>query len=741
MLRYVLPAILLATLVEGLSPGRAHASGPVGEEACSDHWAFAAVTRPDLPASVDPAWTVHPIDRFVAHAQQREGIGAAELASPGVLVRRLFFDLTGLPPTPAEVDHFVVQWGADPEAAWERQVDDLLGRLEFGERWGRHWLDVARYADSNGCSIEANNTYDNAWRYRDYVIDALNNDKPFDDFVVEQVAGDLLESAWDIERSARLVATGFLLLGPKAFGTGGDDRLRLDVVDEQIDTVGKAFLGLTLGCARCHDHKFDPFPTSDYYALAGVFSSTQSIRRETGWRSGRTWNRVALPVVDEATAETLRKAHAQRLKEVAAEMAAADDTIAQSNQRIAELQAPTAGDATAGDAADRAAELEAQRAAINEANVRKSLAARMQKVLPIVAAVPSAMAVADAEKPADEAIRVGGDFNVKGEIPPRGMPHLLGSAGVEKYRVPPGVSGRLQLARWLVDTQEGAGALVARVQVNRIWAHLMGRPIVRSVDDLGLAGDAPTHPELLDHLAGSFIDDGWSVKRLVRRMVLTRTYRLSSNAPADALARDPDNVWLGRRQVRRLDAEALRDAVLAINGTLDRTRGGSTLQQTGLVTIHSDFFELDTPSPYRRRTVYLPMIRDAVGVSSDVDETTCLWETFNGANLNLVTGARSETIVPTQALLLLNSPFMLEESAHLASRLSAQFKDGGERGQVRVLYRLAYGRPADDDEIDAALQHVAEIAEGEQSQEAARSAGWVSLCQAVLGSNEFLFLY
>ncbi len=692
-----------------------------GNGALADtHWAFAQLRRPELSSSAEQS----AIDQLLDAKRAEADLSANPVADRVALARRLFFDLTGLPPTIDEVEAFSSD---DSPQAVDRLVDDLLGRLEFGERWGRHWLDVARYADSNGCSIEANNTYDNAWRYRDYVIASLNTDKPFDEFVIQQIAGDLLPWVTTTERSENLIATGFLLFGPKAFGTGSFDQLRLDTVDDQIDTIGKAFLGMTFGCARCHDHKEEPFLTEDYYALAGIFGSTRSLKREAGWRSGKTWNREPLPVLDAEATETLQAAHKQRLEDARAGKLSeqADAELNQAKEALDELKAQEQVDPA------KLAELEDRYA---KAKFAHRNARRLAKVLPVVSPIPVAMAVSELDEPRDEPVRIGGDPTEKDTAPARRIWELPGRALSKKYAVPADQSGRLQLAQWLVDSQDGAGELLARVTANRVWQQLMGQPLVRTVDNFGLSGAEPSHPALLDYLASRFIDEGWSVKSLIREIVSSQAYQLSSQGSETAQQVDPSNQYYWRHTPRRLDAEALRDAQLAISGRLEFVRGGKTLQHLGLITISSDMIDLDSPSPYARRTVYLPSIRDAVGISSDIDETTSMVAAFDRASPNLVCGRRDRSTRPQQALFLMNSEFVFENANHLAISLQS-IEEPEDR--VQSAFRRVLSRSPSTVELQECLALVQELNHAESDRP---DAGWTGLCQVLITCNEFLFL-
>jgi hypothetical protein len=622
--------------------------------------------------------------------------------------------------------------------ALEDIVQRLLVMPEFGERWGRHWLDVARYADSNGCSIESNNTHDNAWRYRDYVIAAFNQDKPYDRFVMEQIAGDLLDYVSSTQRCEQLIATGFLLLGPKAFGSGFD-QLEMDVIDEQIDTVGRAMLGMSLGCARCHDHKFDPVSTEDYYALAGIFSSTRSVGRTKGWRQGKSWNRVELPVLDAKESTALRQAYARTQEE-----AESGDLVKQAESRLAQakktLQAAQKNSETSPDTLTEAekALAAAKREIFNARN--------MQKVLPVISPVPVAMAVAEKTKIHNQAVRIRGEIGNRGQVVARRVPTLMHPSGPQEFEIPADTSGRIQLAKWLVDVERGTGALLARVAVNRVWGHLFARPLVDSPDNFGTTGSAPSHPALLDYLAWRFIQSGWSTRSLIRDIVLTRTYRLVAVEHAENAAIDPSNQWLWRYQPKRIDVEVLRDSMLALSGQLDRTRGGKTLQHLGLVSLGGDHLVLDASSPYRRRSVYIPIYRDTLGLTLEVDASMAMLSAFDFADPNLMAGSRSQTVVPAQALFLMNAEFVHTQSRALAQQVMDQASDSATR--IQQICRKIYGRAASTEEIRQLEAYVSgflanggdEDAKHQQSTPECELAAWTSVCQTLFGSNEFLFL-
>ncbi len=640
---------------------------PIDLNKARDFWAFRPLQDFPSPQVARTDWPRSDIDHFVLSRLESSGMHPVADADPYTLLRRLTIDLTGLPPSADDIEAFVAEAAVDLQTAVETTADRLLSSPEFGKRWGRHWLDVARYADSNGGGV--NMTFDNAWRYRDYVIAAFNDDKPYDVFVHEQIAGDLLPFETDHQRTQQLVATGFLMLGPKPLAKYDKAELKMDVVDDQLDTLGRTLLGLTVGCARCHDHKFDPISTKEYYSLAGIFSSTVSVLPPNGGGPISKVNQVALPI-DES-----HQPWFEPRKEQLAE--------------------------------------------------------------------PEAMAVAEEAEPHDLHVRIRGINAVRGELAPRGM--LMACSLGESPEIPAGASGRLQLAKWLTDQEQGAAALTARVMVNRVWKHLFGKGIVPSVDNFGLRGQAPSHPELLDTLSADFIADGWSVKQLIRRIVTCRTYRLSSNtrllqephqeSASLAPSIDPENRLLSHANGRRLDVEVIRDSILAVSGQLDPRAGGPTLPLTGRLGIPEQVKPFEVPRLLFRRAVYLPIMR---GAMADLDSMDML-ETFDFANPSMVTGNRDATTVPTQALFLLNSDFVWQQARHSATQLLEQKMDDAAR--VRQFILRALGRPASESEVQRGLELVTSLAPmGEGTSSEQRTSAWTVFCQSVLCFNEFLFL-
>jgi hypothetical protein len=670
----------------------AQARGRVDLEAGRKRWAFQAPQRHPAPAVKDAAWPKGIIDRFLLARLEAAGLRPGPDANRAVLLRRVTLDLIGLPPTPEEADAFLADRSP---GAFERLVDRLLASPHFGERWGRHWLDVARYADSNG--KDENLTFHEAWRYRDYVIACFNEDRPFDRFVREQLAGDLLPAADPAKRDEQLVATGFMVVGPKVLFDRDPVRRKMDVVDEQIDTVGRAFLGLTLGCARCHDHKHDPVPTADYYALAGIFASTRTldgIKENNPLVSG--WMLRPLGA-DGDRLRAAQLAHLRRLEE-------ASEGLRKARADLLDLEAPS-------DAPGAATRRNTARVTDLDGETR-----RLQATAPPAPAL--AMAVRDEDRPDDAYINIRGNPHAPGPRVSRGFLQVVQTTNPPN--VPADRSGRLELAAWLTAPDH---PLTARVFVNRVWMYLFGQGLVRSVDNFGAQGEPPTHAELLDDLAVRFMEDGWSVKRLVRMLVLSRAYQMDGAEDAAAVRMDPENRLLWRANRRRLEAEVLRDTMLCVSGQLDRRMGGSAVSALGeFATNNNGKGGLNTDE-IRRRSVYLPVLRGGLPP---------LFEVFDFADPDVSTGKRNATTVPTQALYLMNSPFVMEQARKAARRLLAEAGDDGDR--LTLLYRRALCRVPTPGEREAVLRFLREPSSMSEL------AAWASVCQAVCGCGELRFV-
>jgi mono/diheme cytochrome c family protein/cytochrome c553 len=667
-----------------------------------NHWAFQPPVAQAIPDVGKSRWPQTAIDHFILQKLVERELVPSEPASRPILIRRITFDLIGLPPTPDEIDEFVAD--ARPDAV-ARLADRLLASPHYGERWGRHWLDVARYADSNG--LDENVAHGNAWRYRDYVVSAWNRDMPYNRFLKEQLAGDMLPAADEAERRERLIATGFLGMGPKVLAEVDEAKMQMDIVDEQIESVGRAVLGMTFGCARCHDHKFDPIDTADYYGLAGIFKSTRTM--ETYKKVAR-WHENPLPSDD---ARALKATYDQQLadKQRAVDMFLAEAKEALQRQHPGQKPPET---------------LEAQFPEEIKKKL-KQLRDDLEAFKKNGPELPSAMGVTE-DKTVDVAIHIRGNPLKLGDVVPRHVPPVM--RGPESPPFPVDHSGRLELADWLTDRRH---PLTSRVMVNRIWRWHFGRGIVPTVDNFGLLGEKPSHPELLDWLALRFISDGWSIKALHRMIVTSNTYQQTSRPSSEQLEKDPENRLFGRAHLRRLEAEEVRDALLAISGCLDTTMGGSllTVKNRAYFFDHTSIDKTDYSS--RRRALYLPIVRNNV---YDV------FQLLDFPDPAVPTGDRSTTTVAPQALLMLNSDFVMQAAGDLARRVARESAD--HRQRLARLFVLAYGREATGAELDSNLTFLAETEKSlpKPADDAAPSAptAWDVLCHVIVAANEFVYV-
>ncbi len=811
-------------------------------------WAFKPLQKTVLPKVKDEAWVQTFIDRYILKSLESKGLEPAPQASRVQLIRRLYFDLIGLPPSTQEVEEFL----ADTQpGAWERWIDRLLRSKHFGERWGRRWLDVARYADSTGGGRTL--TIDEAWRYRDYVVRSFNQNKSYFEFIQEQVAGDLLITEGDSSQKIAdaLIATGFLLLGPNNYENQDKDLLRMDVVDEQIDTLGRATLAMSLGCARCHDHKFDPIPTSDYYALAGIFRSTKTLT--PGNVSG--FNKRSLPLPKEQ--EEKLAALSQNLKNLEAQFKEAQKETKNTQKKLQGLkgkrdvsgilvdddQATVVGNWTSStsvagfvgkryihDANEAKGEksvtfthklkeeglyelllsytpgnnratrvpitivhaeghkttfinqkknppinnkyislgkyrfLADKKAAvtisnkgtsdvviadsiqfvplnqkknpspkISEAKVaqleaelkefkskEEALKKQVNSLKAKVKKRPVAIAVQDESQTEDWHIHIRGEIRNLGPKVPRGFLTVLPTQK-DPISIPQAESGRKQLAHWLVS---GSNPLPTRVYVNRVWSHLFGKGLVRTVDNFGVTGEAPSHPELLDALSRWFIENGGSTKALIKLLVRSKIYALSTQGTKIQKELDPQNRLLSHMNLKRLDAEAFRDALLSVSGELDLTMGGPSIDLSkrgkgGKVEYGYQYDEY-------RRSIYVPVFRNSLYELFDV---------LDFADPNFSTGLRPETTRSTQALFLMNSPFMIARSKKAGEKIltNTQLKTTEDRIQYifnRILNRAP--SPSELKSIERYLQ--AASASGEDLEV------WAGLCQTLFASLDFRFL-
>ena len=895
-----LPADEIALLEKWIKLGAPDPRESVAPEIDPERlWALEPIRMPTVPMVKDTNWMRDDLDAFILRRLKQEGLTPAPIADRYTLLRRVTFDLTGLPPTPEEIEAFV---NDTSDSAYEKVVDRLLDSPGFGDHWARHWFDLSCYADL--ADISGNMLIRDAWRYRDYVIESFNSDKPLDHFTHEQIAGDLLPYDTDRHRREQIIATGYLAIGPWTLQNYIKKQLDADVVDHQIDRIGRTFLGQTLGCARCHDHKFDPISTADYYALAGIFHSTlttshvgpgvwsainevrlpapnvspeeQARRqqeltdlrsREQSLQAELTSLLLKIPGGSEANVLTLEKPvaanergteyevsfeagpsvwaaapqrtsatdglqidllrgdgtvlagfrhnpgpwsgtkEAQKMKAVRFAYTgdgtggirlriasatpgssrfggAIDDLKITAGTRalfsedfdglrsgpIADTQADTnlpvlaqavvpdwtggglnhshAVDLGDGDYAiqffgGRAkglvdakpvtpAEKEAHSTALDREKELQDLNAKIAQAEQREAP-ENALAVRDVDEPADSPIYRRGDFQNLGDVVPRGFLTAVSTSTTDA--ILQGTSGRLQLAHWLTDVKN---PLTSRVLVNRVWHHLFGQGLVRTVDYFGVHGEAPSHPELLDFLAVRMREeDEWSLKKTVRRMVLSGTYQMASTHNARAAELDPDNRLMWQMPRRRLAAESIRDAMLAASGQLDHGRGGPSLGLELKGNINGLGGQVNPPtwagkipeSIKNRRSVYLPLKRERP--LGDLE----ILSIFDFPHPSDITGARPNTTVATQALFLLNAPFVKEQASKLAERLRKD-EPNNEEACVNRLFLLTLSRPATSEEVETALAFLDQCA-GDLNEN--RSAAWSQLCHAMLGSNGFLF--
>ena len=672
-------------------------------EAGRKHWAFQPVRAIEPPQVADTTWPAGNVDRFILAKLEAAGLRPSPDAPPATLVRRLHYDLTGLPPSEADITEFAAD---SSPSAYAALVDRLLASPQFGEKWGRHWLDLARYADSNGSSY--NPPFYDAWRYRNWVIGEFNTDAPFDRFVMRQIAGDLLPYASQAERDDNLVAIGYLMLDSKVLGLFDKESLYMDVVDEQVDTIGKSLLGMTLGCARCHDHKFDPIPQRDYYAMAGIFTSTVTLIDRIGGpkEDESDWSRRGLGPDGDAKWKTFWTAHRYEWVTAIKDAYKARTKIAELEGKRERSEYDRQQDPLAGDLAK-------YRKQLTEAEAKLT---GFGEQLP-----PLAMAPAEAEEPADTELRIRGVAASRAEVVPRGFLQVASFAGQPELNRKQ--SGRLELARWIADERN---PLTARVWVNRVWKHLLREGIVRSTDNFGTTGEAPTHPELLDHLAARFIAGGWSTKGLVREIVLSRTYRQATTIDAAVAVGDPENRLLWRQNRRRLEPEELRDALLLFSGRLDPSPSREMVNHLPLNDIGDDpaVFKLGDD----RRTVYQPIIRN---IEPDV------LAIFDFANTAMVTGERARTTVAPQALYFLNSPAVREGAASIAARWMSEVRRDDAAGFVRLAFRRLTGRPPTTAEATTLDRYFAAQYEGPPGP---TDHDAMKLVQAILASTQFQFV-
>ncbi len=632
-------------------------------------WSFQALKRPPVDSTKYQGWALDDLDRFITARLEAENLRPNGRADRRTLIRRAAFDLTGLPPTLDEIDAFLRNPSSD-EIAFAKVVDGYLASERFGERWARHWLDVARYADSIGRTWNAPFVY--AWRYRDWVIDAFNDDKPYNRFIAEQLAGDLMPASSVDQRRKQVVATGFLTLGSLTINSGGNEPFVLDQIDDQIDVTTRGFLGLSVACARCHDHMYDPISQMDYYAMAGIFYSS--------------WTYSGTPHVSDHAGYGY----------VDPEML---------------VQLPS----------DISSKIDRVRSVPAGIHSMSDLRQFGGKPPPPFELMPDwAMGMRDGN-PVNCELRRGGMVWDLGPAPQRGDIQINGLP--EFPEVPADASGRLQLAQWIASPTH---PLTARVMVNRVWQHLFGKGLVETPDNFGFTGRQPSHPALLDHLAVRFVESGWSVKKLIRTIMLSRTYQLNGDFQPAAYEKDPDNTLYWRTTPRRLELEPLRDSVLFVAGVLQTERpepgaiAGNGNRGRGRVRS-----ELGFDSPVR--AIYLPVLRDVLP-----DE----YGVFDFPDPSSVNGLRHITTAPPQALFFMNSRFVSNAAYDTAYRIFDLAKSDRDRGDLA--YQLLLSRPPSAEERSGALELMRGLdVSGLKDPEAYR---WAVFIQALFSGAEFRYV-
>jgi cytochrome c553 len=672
------------------------------------YWAFQPVKAVPPPKVADPAWASNPIDCFIRSRLDAEALKPSPPAERRALVRRLFFDVIGLPPSPTDVEAFVN--ATDPNA-YEKLVDRLLASPRYGEQMARHWLDLVRYAESDGYRQDAYRP--NAWRYRDYVIAAFNTDKPYDRFVREQLAGDEM----DLDDADCVIATGFLAHGIYEFNQR-DVRTQWDTMLSEItDVTADVFVAMGFACARCHDHKYDPILQKDYYALRAFFAGVlpaenvplvsrsrlaEHKKKEAAWldKTAKVRAEIAQLQAEERN-KSITTMVAKFPRDIQAMIKKPDPERTPLEHQLASLAyRQVDGDLDLidgrmkGDAKTKLLELHKELAKFDAG---KPLAPRAFAVHDVGTLAPPTLIPHRKGSPIEPAVPTV----LPGELPPIvPLPSL------------PSTGRRLALAQWLTRPEH---PLTARVIVNRVWQQHFGRGLVATPNDFGRLGEPPSHPELLDWLAARFVQDGWSLKKLHRRMLTSQTYRQSATAPAAdaALKKDMDNRLLWHMPTRRLAAEQIRDAILTVTGKLDLNMSGPSV---------------DAKEP--RRSVYTKVIRNTRDPLLDVFDAP---DTFSSA------AQRNVTTTPTQALLMLNSPFMQQQAQAFAARLLKE-APAGEEARIDTAFRLAFGRPATVAQQDLARAFVAEQAKRLPQAADARQAVWAEFCLVLLNANEFLYV-
>ena len=661
-------------------------------------WSFQPVRRPALPVIKDKQWPQTPIDHFILSELEKRQLKPMSLADRRTLIRRATYDVIGLPPAPHEIDEFVND-PAPLQQAFAKVVDRLLSSSHYGERWGRHWMDVVRYADTAGDNSDY--PVPELYRYRNYIIESFNADKPYDQFAREQIAGDLLPARNQAQKNEHIIATGYIALS-RRFGSIIQGYPQHLTIEDTIENLGRAFLGLSISCARCHDHKFDAISKEDYYGLYGIFQSTRypfpGIELDKKPRD-------FVPLIEEEKYEALIEPYKK--------------AVTEADAQVKELKEQKK-------AADKAGEKE--RVAQLEKEIKEATARRDQVKEP---KFERAYAVADA-KPVDAKIHQRGDPKSPGAEVPRRFLDVLGGQSLSDDEAKS--SGRKQLAEWIVDPKN---PLTARVMVNRIWHYHFGSGLVETPNDFGVRGQPPSHSALLDWLASEFVAGGWSIKKVHRAVMLSRVYQLASSDDEQNLKRDPGNQFHWRFNRRRLDAEQFRDSVMLLAGTLD-----TCPMQSPHPFPPTEKWEFTQHHPFNG--VY-PTTRRSVYMMSKRLTALPYLQTFDGADPNASTPRRDASVTTVQALYLLNNEFVQEQAAKFAERLLAERPD--DRSRIDRAFNLVLGRMPTPSERERSLQFLEQARQKLQPAKAddpdsfRRGASvWTSFAAVMFRINEFLYI-
>lgn len=676
-------------------------------------WPFAPVADAPIPLVETTAWPINAIDRFVLKELESRGLRPVEPADRRTLIRRATYDLTGLPPTPEEIDSFLNDRSPD---AFAKVVDHLLASPAYGERWGRHWLDAVRYADTAGDNGDF--PVPQLYKYRNWVIRAFQTDLPYDRFIREQLAGDLIAGGKEADRYERIIATGYLA-NARRFGSYEDERYPWHLtIEDTIDNLGRTFLGLTINCCRCHDHKFDPLSQEDYYALYGFFSSTRYPWAGTELDQAQ---HDFVPLVPAEQVLAIEKDSKEKMSVIEARMKQIQKDMAEANQGLKEAQKIDDDAKKKSRIGELTRRLEALKADQKKSQQEREKLAR--RPVPYETAYAMAEGKTQGKKKVGNAcIQIKGDPEHPGKEVPRHFPTVLGGqtlTGSAKG------SGRLELANWIADP---ANPLTARVMVNRVWHFHFGKGIVQTPGDFGKQGHLPTHPELLDYLATRFIESGWSIKTMHRLIMLSQSYQLSSRDDESNSRIDIANDYLWRYNRHRLDAESIRDTLLAVSGKLDRAPGGPhpfPEPAKWNFTQHNPFKAV---YDHNKRSVYL--------MAQRIHRHPYLG-LFDGADTNSSTAKRITSTTPLQALFLMNDPFVHGVAEKLAVRLLVERND--DLGRIERAFELLYARPPTSDERDLVLAHLARLRE-KLPQEHRESRAWESVVRGLLVGNELVYV-